>query len=365
MASAEVALPTQLSENVSTVKARSWTSPLPERYVYPASMFGSIDGKYPETTLPVLDLKGLSTGDPAARKVLTNQIGNAASKIGFFQVVNHGIPEGTFDKVYEQARDFFELPVDVKEKAIDPVDMTVGYNGRFGHKSQEVPWLERLSQNYRPKPNWKALTDKIWPEGNPHLCKVVDEFAESVESVGKQLLELLAESLGLKTDFFSKEFEDPAKYDSVFRMQHYPVCPEPSRCMGSPAHSDTGVLTIVRQDAVGGFQIHDGKGFVDVTPIPGALIVNIGDTLQVWSNGRFQSCDHRVLVNGKSDRISLVYSFETRHDFVIQCPPELVDDEHPSLYIPYTYPEYRNSYLKEVFNSKVGKNISLAYALRK
>ncbi|CAM6099922.1 unnamed protein product [Calypogeia fissa] len=364
MASAEVALPTQPIENIITVKARSWTSPVPERYVHPGSRLRSIEGTS-GVTLPVVDLKGLSTGDSLARKEISKQLGDAASKSGFFQVVNHGIEEITFDKAYEQAQEFFELPVDVKEKAIDHVDMTVGYDGRFGHQSQAVPWLERVIHTYRHNPDLEAFTKKIWPGGNPLFCKVVDEFAASVESVGKQLLELLAESLGLKTDFFSKEFEAPAKYKSTWKLINYPVCPDPIRCMGAGAHSDTTVLTILKQDAVGGLQIRDGAEFVDVTPIPGALVVNVGDTLQVWSNGRFQSCDHRVLANRKSNRISLVYTLETPRDFVIQCPPELVDPEHPALYIPYTYAEYRASYEKQKLNQNIGRSVSLSFALRK
>ncbi|CAM6115225.1 unnamed protein product [Calypogeia fissa] len=165
MASAEVALPTQPIENIITVKARSWTSPVPERYVHPGSRLRCIDGTS-GVTLPVVDLKGLSTGNSVLRKEISKQLGNAASKFGFFQVVNYGIEERTFDKAYEHAQEFFELPVDVKEKAIDPVDMSVGYNGRFGHKSQAVPWLERVSHTYRPKPDLEAFTKKIWPGGN-------------------------------------------------------------------------------------------------------------------------------------------------------------------------------------------------------
>lgn len=165
MASGEVALPRQ-AENIITVNSHSWTSPVPERYYHPGSTVGSINGKS-GVTLPVVDLTGFSTGDSAAKKEIVRQIGSAASKFGFFQVVNHGIPQEKLDIVYQTAGNFFELPVDVKERASDRLDVLYGYNGRFSHKVTEVPWLECLAQRYRPTPQVEALAEKIWPGGNP------------------------------------------------------------------------------------------------------------------------------------------------------------------------------------------------------
>lgn len=86
--------------------------------------------------------------------------------------------------------------------------------------------------------------------------------------------------------------------------------------------------------------------------------------MQVWSNGRFQSSDHRVVVNRKSNRISMVYVFGAPRDFVVQCPPELVDEAHPSLYIPYTYEDYRANFERLLQNGIVGRKDTLAFALR-
>jgi isopenicillin N synthase-like dioxygenase len=89
--------------------------------------------------------------------------------------------------------------------------------------------------------------------------------------------------------------------------------------------------------------------------------------LKVWSNGRFRSSEHRVVVNGQSDRYSIVYLIQgpVSPDFVVQCPPELVDDAHPSLYVPYTYADYRANFESLVARGLVGRGRTLAFALRK
>ena len=109
----------------------------------------------------------------------------------------------------------------------------------------------------------------------------MEGWVEGADTLGKQLLVLLAESLGLEPDTFSKVFQDPVNYRSSWRLHRYPACPDPARILGSKAHSDTGIITILKQDAVGGLQVrYDGK-YIDVPPVPGAVVVNIGDTLEV------------------------------------------------------------------------------------
>jgi hypothetical protein len=179
MGSAEVATPRSLPrkyENISTLQSHLWTAEEPslikqslqshlERYVTPTEM-GSIESK-PGFALPLINLAGLRSGSSSAREEIVTQIGEAAGKLGFFQVINHGISEETLDTVDDQARQFFQLPVDVKELAEDPADIRHGYNGRSEHRSAEAPWLEYFAQWHYPKSKLPATSEKLWPGGNP------------------------------------------------------------------------------------------------------------------------------------------------------------------------------------------------------
>lgn len=109
-------------------------------------------------------------------------------------------------------------------------------------------------------------------------------YGKAVDGLHRQLLELLAESLGLHDiSFFSKHFDESSNAYGILKLNYYPVSPDPSRTLGLQAHVDPGILTLLSQDQVRGLQIRNGSGWVDVPPVPGAIVVTVGDCLQVGS----------------------------------------------------------------------------------
>ncbi|KAL3695854.1 hypothetical protein R1sor_009930 [Riccia sorocarpa] len=342
---------------------------LPERYVWTQALrhnstSSNAAQELADLALPIIDISCLAendSGDPAAKRRVSAEISAACEQWGFFQIVNHGIPKELMDDVDVQARKFFALPVEIKEKAKYDVNLkkdkaVCGYNGRLPRLSYNTPWMEYFSD----RGEVETLTRMIWPDGNPTLSKPLQEFWENLHRLGKRLLEVVAVELGLEARFFSQLFDENIYHRSTWRYNHYPACPRPDLTLAMGPHSDPNLLTLLRQDAVGGLQVKRAGKWVDVTPVPGALIINVGDALEAWSNGRFKSVEHRVLVNEHRDRFSAVYLMAPAENQIVGAPPQLIDEEHPSLYRPFLYGDY----MEHMMSIRLAGKNCLDYARR-
>ncbi|KAL0435618.1 UNVERIFIED_CONTAM: 1-aminocyclopropane-1-carboxylate oxidase7 [Sesamum radiatum] len=156
--------------------------------------------------------------------------------------------------------------------------------------------------------------------------------------------ELLSEALGLRSDYLSSI--ECMKSESVACL-YYPKCPEPEKTLGTPKHSDTTFLTLLMQDSTGGLQILHDDHWVDVPPVRGAIIANIGDLMQIISNDKFISVEHRVLAQPVGPRISVACFFtpSLRAGAKPFAPmKELLSDENPAVYREFMFREYYQHY---------------------
>ncbi|XP_020095765.1 1-aminocyclopropane-1-carboxylate oxidase homolog 1-like [Ananas comosus] len=252
--------------------------------------------------VPVVDLGGVAA-DPARRAAAAAAAGGAAEALGLFHVVNHGVPQQVLDEMLERVRGFHEEGVEVKgEYYTRDLSRKVVYNCNFDlFQTQAANWRDTLSFSMAPEPPR--------PEELPLACRdIAFKYASYVQKLGTVLLELLSESLGLNPDHLIKmECADGLR----FFMHYYPACPEPHLTLGTSKHSDSGFITILLQDSLGGLQVLRQNQWLDVPPVPGSFIVNIGDLLQLISNDKFKSVEHRVLANSSGPRISVACSFST------------------------------------------------------
>ncbi|XP_054782214.1 protein DMR6-LIKE OXYGENASE 2-like [Prosopis cineraria] len=286
-------------------------------------------------SIPLIDLRDL---DGPNRSLTIRKIGDACLNYGFFQVMNHGVPAEVVEKMVSVSREFFRLPESerMKNYSDDPTK-TTRLSTSFNVKTEKVSnWRDFLRLHCYP------LEDYIneWPTNPSYFREDAGGYCRKMGELSLRLLEAISESLGIEKDYINKAL---GQHGQHMALNYYPPCPEPELTYGLPSHADPNVITLLLQDDVPGLQVlKDGK-WLAVNPIPNTFTVNIGDQIQVISNGRYKSVLHRAVVNSEKERMSIPTFYCPSQDAVIGPAPDLIDPHHPALYRNFTYSEY---YLK-------------------
>uniref|UniRef100_A0A0D9XAW9 Fe2OG dioxygenase domain-containing protein n=1 Tax=Leersia perrieri TaxID=77586 RepID=A0A0D9XAW9_9ORYZ len=301
---------------------------LPGNYVLPASDRAADEYSPSLIKLPVVDLALLRRG-PEQRAAVLRTLDAACREYGFFQVVNHGVDRADVAAMLDVARRFFALPQREREAYMSPdVRAPVRYGTSFNQVNDAVLcWRDflKLACNL-------PLVDCVdsWPSSPPDLRAVASGYAAASQRVFMEVMEAALEALGVAG---GEVMGDLRKGTQMMTVNCYPECPQPELTLGMPPHSDYGFLTLVLQDDVAGLQVmHDGD-WLTVDPLPGSFVVNVGDHLEILSNGRYRSVLHRVRVNSKRLRVSVASFHSVAADRVVSPAPELIDDEHPRRYM--------------------------------
>ncbi|WVZ82019.1 hypothetical protein U9M48_029336 [Paspalum notatum var. saurae] len=293
--------------------------------------------------IPVVDLSG------APREDVVAQVRHAAETVGFFQVVNHGVPAELMAGMLDGLRRFNEGPVEVKRSLYSRNTANkVRFICNFDlFLSAAASWRDTLFCDMAPDPPQ--------PEELPEPVRIVMmEYCDAVKKLATWMFELLSESLGLA----SGHLLEMGCTEYLGTASHYhPPCPEPHLTLGTSRHTDPFFLTVLLQDSMSGLQVLlDGGGgvrrWVDVPPLPGALILYVTCNLrcalpcdlQLVSNDRFKSVEHRVLANRSKDtaRVSMACFFSTDMKRSTRLyGPIVTDGSNPPLYRSVTAPEFR------------------------
>lgn len=248
----------------------SGVTTLPRIFVHPPEILSDLKPGKRHVTIPVVDLSGSYSDDQHAAVV--EDVRRAASEFGFFQVVNHGIPNETVDGIIGAIKAFNEQPPEYRSQYYRrAVGSGVSYLSNVDlYRSKAASWRDTLLAALSPNPPKR----EEWPE----VCAdAVPAWDREVERLGGLLLDLLGEGLGLPVGRLSETCLD----GRTLVGHYYPYCPEPDQTLGISAHPDPGALTVLVQDQVGGLQVKHNGEWIDIEPVPGALVINIGDLLQV------------------------------------------------------------------------------------
>nr|KYP51950.1 1-aminocyclopropane-1-carboxylate oxidase isogeny 1 [Cajanus cajan] len=255
-----------------------------------------------QLSVPSIDLDGVGE-DPARRKVVVEKIREASETWGFFQVVNHGIAMSVLEEMKSGVNGFYEQDSEVKRGLYtrDPLRPLV-YNSNFDlYSAPAANWRDTFYCFMAPHPPK--------PQDLPSVCRdILVEYSKQVRNLGGVLFELLSEALELNPSHLN----DIGCNEGLVVVCHcYPACPEPELTLGATKHADDSFITVLLQDHIGGLQVLHENKWVDVSPLPGALVVNIGDLLQLITNDKFKSVEHRVVANRVGPRVSVASFFST------------------------------------------------------
>jgi isopenicillin N synthase-like dioxygenase len=272
--------------------------------------------------IPVIDVSGLGSRDRAARAAVSDQIGRACNEIGFFYVSGHGVPEATVEAAVEAARRFFERPVEAK-MAIHAGATNRGYTPL--RESEHEPGKADLNEGFEmgfPVPAGDPDADgsnpvrmpNRWPD-LPGFREPVEAYYDAVFDLGLTILRGFALHFDLPETFFADRFARPV---ADMRLAHYPPQSGSRVEYGTFDHTDHGVITVLWQDANGGLEVQTRDGeWLPAPPVPGTFVVNIGDLMARWTNGRFRSTPHRVINRSGRDRHSIPFFFNPDFETVI------------------------------------------------
>ena len=293
------------------------------------------------SAVPVIDLTPWLSGGAAGRAAVAAQVDEALQSVGFFLISGHGVPGGLRGQVREQARAFFALPADVKQR----YRVTVGGRGwlppgveanGYAEGTATPPDLKESYAVGADQPTGIAEVDSFWFQPNvypaelPGLEPAVVTYLGRMRELADELLVICAAALGLDADFFTRH---TGHATHTMNINWYPPIavagePQPGQYRIGP-HTDFGTVTILdREPGRGGLQVWTEQGGWEDAPYePGAFTINTGDLLARWSGKRWKSNRHRVLPPHAEapdeDLVSLVYFYEADHDALVESlqPP--------------------------------------------
>ncbi|CAN0884185.1 Gibberellin 20-oxidase-like protein [Linum grandiflorum] len=277
--------------------------------------------------LPVVDIS-----EPLNLSSLSS-LADACQKWGFFHIINHGIPKHLYDRIYSLSQHFFSFPCHSKLEQLGPPSLLQTYTPNF----IASPFFESLRVS---GPDFfSSAHSSASPLLTPHLSS---EFSELIEEYGSKMTELSKRITAILLTILGKGFDEKfhesefGRCHGYLRVINYTVPAEADNVKkddtevlveGLGMHTDMSCVTIVYQDQIGGLQVKsesgDGTKWMDITPSEETLVVNIGDMLQAWSNDKFRSSEHRVMLCGRG-RLSLAFFWCFEDEKVIWAPEEVV-----------------------------------------
>jgi isopenicillin N synthase-like dioxygenase len=257
-----------------------------------------------DDTVPIIDVADFGSDH------WLPQMDFACREWGCFQIINHGVEPEQLAELQREIVNFFANSREAKRQV---------------ERTAENPWGfydRELTKNVR---DWKEIFDfgpaaaagplaclPQWPRGLTNFRPVMEAFFSECETIARKLLAGISRNLGMPVDYLGRGFG--SEHSSFLRLNYYPPCAAPDQHFGISQHTDAGALTVLWQDQQAGLQFFRGDSWYTVTPVPGALLINIGDIVQVWSNDQYRAPLHRVLTSAREARYSAPFFFNPSYD---------------------------------------------------
>lgn len=300
-------------------------------------------------TIPVVDLSKLVKGSKDEFQKEISKLAVSCEEWGFFQVINHGIDLDLLESIEKVGKDFFMQPLEEKQKYQMAPGTVQGYGQAFVFsEDQKLDWCNMFALGVEPH---FIRVPKLWPTKPSKFSVTVEEYSREIRKLSQKLLSFIAMSLGLDKDTFEEMFGVAVQ---AVRMNYYPPCPRPDLVLGLSPHSDGSALTVLQQGKGSsvGLQILKDNTWVPVQPVPNGLVINIGDTIEVLTNGRYKSVEHRAVTDKEKDRLSIVTFYAPSYEIELGPIPQLVNENFPCKYKRYSHGEYSKHYVTNKLQGK-------------
>lgn len=292
---------------------------------------------------PVVDMEKLNG---AEREATMKLIKDACENWGFLELVNHGISHDLMDTVEKLTKEHYRKCMEERFREM------VASKGLEAAQSEvkDMDWESTFFLRHLPTSNMSEI-----PDLDEDFRKAMKEFAEGIEKLAEQLLDLLCENLGLEKGYLKKCFYGSKGPTFGTKVSNYPPCPKPELIKGLRAHTDAGgVILLFQDDKVSGLQLLKDGEWIDVPPMRHSIVINLGDQLEVITNGKYKSVMHRVIAQPDGNRMSLASFYNPGSDAVIYPAPALVEKEAEKgrVYPKFVFEDYMKLYAGLKFQAK-------------
>ncbi|KAF7056281.1 hypothetical protein CFC21_063704 [Triticum aestivum] len=276
---------------------------VPPRYLRPEAVVEAVAGAGDddgEAQIPIIDHRRLLL-ELDRRGEESSRLHRACQDWGFFQLINHNVPDDVVEGMKASLQEFFQLPAETKRRFAQQQGRLEGYGQLFVvSEDQKLDWADMLFLYAQPPEIRKT---KLWPDQPATFRAALDRYSCAVKEVADSLLATMSENLGLKREVIADRCIGGLQ---SIRMNLYPPCAQADKVVGLSPHSDADLLTLVLQvNHVQGLQIKRNGSWFAVKPVEGAFVVNVGDIFEILTNGRYRSIEHRVVVDPKEERLSV------------------------------------------------------------
>lgn len=311
------------------------------------------------TEIPVLDVSAIHGSDLDTKRALAQEFADVYGTTGFGYISNHGVPADLIDQVFAASKQFHDAPR-AKKMAVElnhnhrgyiPINTSTDVNSKLADvkkPNQSESFLvmredaadaaEVAAGDYLAGPNqWPALSS---------FRETVEAYQNALSDLALKVVEIVALALDADPQEMAGHFAPPTTW---LRLLYYPPAPpiDDPDLYGSAPHTDFGFLTILAQDDIGGLQVQTPAGhWIDAPRIPGTFVVNVGDMLHRWSNGRLKSTPHRVINRSGRPRYSCPFFYDPNVATDIAPLQSTITAQTPSRFAPINFGDFLRSELE-------------------
>ncbi len=308
--------------------------------------------------IPSVDLRDFLSDDPKRKQKFVNEIGKAYEDIGFVALKGHFLDDRLVDELYSEVKNFFSLPLEIKEKYEIPGIggqrgyVSFGKEHAKGRKEGDLKEFWHFGQYLEPgSARTGEYPDNVEVAELPQFNKVGKEAYQMLEKTGVYVLRALAIFLGLDEFYFDKYAQEG---NSILRPIHYPpITSEPENAVRAAAHGDINLITLLMGAQGRGLQVQNHNGeWIDAIAEPDELVINVGDMLSRHTNNRLKSTIHQVVNPPRelwgTSRYSIPFFMHPVSEMKLDCLKNCIDEDHPKLYEDITAGEFLHERLVDL-----------------